>query len=276
MQNAVVVFTKVPKAGETKTRLTIDRGGIFTPEEAKEFYEACLLDVIDSCIASRCCDVYICQNEGGDSEYLQKIISTLAEPNEIKAIFKDQGGTFDQGMRYAADYILRNGQLDRLADSVFIVGGDSPCLQASNIREAVKKLEELAASEKGLACAKTISDSAPRIGAGIVESIDQEGGFNLIGYTCATPFDFNGVFYNQDGITALDMIVVKAAEHQIPISLIEMIPDIDLPGDLASLIPVLNTLRIVEKFDSNYILPKRTDKILLDFGITTIAPVPGK
>jgi len=73
MRNAVVIFTKVPKAGETKTRLTIDRGGIFTPEEAKQFYEASLLDVVDQCIASACCDVYICYNHSGDRCYLEQI-----------------------------------------------------------------------------------------------------------------------------------------------------------------------------------------------------------
>lgn len=276
MRNAIVVFSKVPKAGETKTRLTVDRGGIFTPEEAKDFYEASLLDVIDSCIASNCCDVYICYNRDGDGAFLKQLVSTVTGADRIKEIFPDQGGTFDSGMQYAADYILNDSKAGRLGDSVLIVGGDNPCLQPSVIQEAVNKLEKLASSERGLACAREHYHAEGAIGAGMIESIDQEGGFNLIGYTYTTPFDFSEVFYNQDGVTALDMIAFKVAEQKIPINLVEMIPDVDLPVDLASLIPMLNTLQLVQQYDSNVVLPKRTFQFLADLGIQTIAPVPQK
>lgn len=44
MKKAILVFTKVPKVGDCKTRLTEARGGILTPEEAATLYETCLLD----------------------------------------------------------------------------------------------------------------------------------------------------------------------------------------------------------------------------------------
>jgi glycosyltransferase A (GT-A) superfamily protein (DUF2064 family) len=274
LKNAVVVFTKVPKVGEVKTRLTEEKGGILTPEEAKEFYQASLLDILDSCIEADCCDIYICQNKGGDMDYLKKIVATLSKPEAIKEIFVDEGKTFDQGMQYAADYILKNGSMDRLADSVIILGGDIPIFQPATLREAVKKIEMLAFSAEGLECARRANGLESQIGAGLVESIDQEGGFNLIGYTYATPFDFDGVFYNRYGFTALDMIVQKVTEKNIPVSIVEMIPDVDLPGDLASLIPAMNTLRLAAKYDSSIKLPRRTDEFLLDLGIITSAPVP--
>lgn len=273
MRTAVVIFTKVPKAGETKTRLTIDKGGIFTPDEAAAFYRASLSDVMDSCIAAACCDLYICQNQRGDQEDLVSLIQETSDPQAIREIFKDQGGTFDQGMQYAIDYILRGGGSDRLADSVIIVGGDNPAIQPATLKEAVRKLEALASGKKAMECAVkyNISDVRPEVGAAIIESIDQEGGFNLIGYTYSTPFSFDGVFYNRDGITALDMIALKAAERNIPISIVEIITDVDLPTDLASFIPVLNTLRLAKQYDETIVLPKRTMRFLTDLGLKTTA-----
>jgi len=273
MKNAIVIFTKVPKTGDNKTRLTVERGGILTLEEAKEFYEASLLDVIDSCITADCCDIYICQNLAGDKNYLNQLIESTFGHGAIKEIFKDEGHSFDQGMQYAVDYIFKDGSDQRLADSVFILGGDTPTLQASTIQEAIKKLELIASSPEAFTCAKQTQIDNPIIGAGIIESVDQEGGFNLIGYTYSTPFSFNGAFYNPDGITALDMIAYKAAEKNIPINLVEMIPDIDLPADLASLLPVLSTLKLVRQYDSNIVLPKRTIRYLEELGLQASAPI---
>lgn len=274
MRNAIVVFTKVPKAGETKTRLTIDRGGIFTPEEAKEFYEACLLDVIDNCVASRCCEVYICYNQGGDGNYLKLLLETITEPESIKGIFSDEGGSFDHAMQYAADYIMKEGAPERLADSILIVGGDMPCLQPATIQAAVEKLEIIASSQKALDCAKSRAGCKSNIGAAIIESADQAGGFNIIGYTCTTPFNFDGVFYNQEGITVLDMVMRKALESNIPLSLVEVVLDIDTPEDLGGLIPVMHTLQLAQQYDATVVSPKRTINFLRKMGIESTAPVP--
>lgn len=271
MKNAIVVFTKVPQAGETKTRLTEKNGGIFTPEEAKQFYEACLLDVIDSCIASACGDVYICYNRAGDGNYLRKILQENFAEQAIKEVFADEGKTFDCGMQYAFDYVLKGGGEERLADSAVIVGGDSPCLQPTTMQDAFRKLEALARSPKALDRTKQSGKSNSEIGAAIVISIDQEGGFNLIGYTHTTPFTFDGVFYNQEGITALDLVAYKAGKHSLPLTLVEMVPDVDLPVDLGSLIPVLNTLKIAQQYDSAIVAPRRTIQILEYIGVQTTA-----
>ncbi|WP_303720131.1 hypothetical protein [Malonomonas rubra] len=47
MKNALIFFTKVPTPGLTKTRLTTEHGGIFTPEEAAELYRAVMLDTAE-------------------------------------------------------------------------------------------------------------------------------------------------------------------------------------------------------------------------------------
>lgn len=268
MRKVILVFTKVPRSGDIKTRLTTEKGGILTPEEAKDFYEAILLDVIDACIASKSGDVWICHNQNGDRAYLDNLLSRLTEPDAIKGVFSDQGGSFDQCMQFAADFILKESSEDRLADAMLFVGGDIPALQPAYIQDAFKKLAKLAASPEGIKAARKTSTS-PAIGAAIVEGSCQEGGFSVVGFTCTTPFDFYGVFYNQEGITALDMLVQKANDQQIPFAVIQNVPDVDLPVDLASAIPELGALKLAARYDDSVSPAKRTLSILEEMGIVS-------
>jgi len=274
MRNAIVVFSKVPKLGKTKTRLTTEKGGIMTPEEAMAFYEGCVLDVINVCTAANSGDVWICYNQDGDQAYLENFLTRTAERAQICGIFADKGGSFDDCIQYAADYILKNGASDRIADSVMIVGGDIPSLQPEMLQGAYEKMAKLAVSEAGLAVATKTAQSNVPIGAAIVEGACQEGGFSIIGFTCETPFDFHKVFYNMDGITALDMLVAKAKDKNIPLATVAMAPDVDIPLDLASMIPMLRALQLSACYDGSVMVPVNTIEIMEKIGLesTTMPP----
>ena len=273
MRTTIVVFTKVPKSGETKTRLTTDRGGILTPEEAVALYEGCLLDVINVCIAAKSGEVRICYNKGGDAAYLETLLAKVSDRSQIKEVYADKGGNFDDCMQYAADYILKDGAQDRRADSLLIVGGDIPTLQPYIIQDAVGKLGRLSSSKAGLAAKKENAADQP-LGAAVVEGACQEGGFSIVGYTYTTPFDFKGVFYNQDGITALDMLVAKATDKKLPLGVVEAVPDVDIPVDLASMIPVVKALKLAAANDENILVPAHTIKILEEIGLESTAQPP--
>jgi len=269
MRTAIVVFTKVPKAGETKTRLTTNRGGVLTLEEAQSFYEACLLDVINCCTAALCGDVWICYNHDGDKAYLLSLLKGINQSDRIKGIYADQGGTFDQCMQYAADYVLgKNGQ-ERLSEAVVIVGGDLPGLQPSILKEAVSKLESLAMTKSD-----AVKNAEENVGAAVVEGACQEGGFSIIGYTYNTPFEFDQVFYNLSGITALDMVVDKVQTRGIPFGFVEMVPDVDIPVDLASMIPVVKGIELAAAYDKAVLPPANTLRMLEDLGLAACAPPP--
>lgn len=274
MRNTIIVFTKVPKSGETKTRLMTDRGGILTPDEAMALYEGCLLDVINVCIAAKSGDVRICYNNNGDRDYLEKLLEKVSDRSQIKELYADKGGNFDDCMQYAADYILKDGGQDRLADSLLIVGGDIPTLQPYILQDAVKKMEKLACSRAGQAAAIKVVTAERHFGAAVVEGACQEGGFSIVGYTCTTPFVFEGVFYNQDGITALDMLLLKAVEKNIPVAVVEAVPDVDIPVDLASMIPVVKALRMASCHDESILTPVNTLKILEEIGLESTATPP--
>ncbi|MBU2702342.1 glycosyltransferase A (GT-A) superfamily protein (DUF2064 family) [Sporomusaceae bacterium BoRhaA] len=267
MRNAIVVFSKVPKLGKTKTRLTTEKGGIMTPEEAMAFYEGCVLDVINVCIAAKCGDVWICYNHDGDHAYLENLLLRTADQSQIRGIFADKGGSFDDCMQYAADHILKNGSPDRLADSVMIVGGDIPSLQPELLQDAYGKMAKLAVSKSGLAVANKTTMSDFPVGAAMVEGACQEGGFSIIGFTCETSFDFHKVFYNMDGITALDMLVAKAKEEKIPLATVAMAPDVDIPIDLASMIPVLRALQLSACYDDSVMVPVNTIEVMEKIGL---------
>jgi glycosyltransferase A (GT-A) superfamily protein (DUF2064 family) len=269
MQNTVIIFTKVPKAGETKTRLTTKRDGILTPEEAKDLYEGCVLDVINACILAGSGDVRICYNQGGDIEYLEMLLARVSDRKQIKEVFHDEGGTFDECMQYAADYIFKNGGGKRLADSLLIIGGDLPTLQPAIVRDALAKMTRLAATGAAKAAAKAKSEA---IGAALVEGACQEGGFSIIGYTYNTPFEFDRVFYNKDGITALDMALAKAREREIPFAYVEAVPDVDIPVDLAGMIPVVRSIQLAACYDNEIMLPVNTLKVLEEIGLEATAP----
>ncbi len=274
MRNTIIVFTKVPKSGETKTRLMTEREGILTPDEAMALYEGCLLDVINVCIASKSGDVRICYNNKGDVDYLEKLLEKVSDRSQIKELYADKGGNFDDCMQYAADHILKEGGPDRLADSLLIVGGDIPTLQPYILQDAVKKMKKLACSKAGLAAAIKLGTENRHLGAALVEGACQEGGFSIIGYTCATPFAFKGVFYNQDGITALDMLLLKAVENSIPLAVVEAVPDVDIPVDLASMIPVVKALRLASYHDESILTPVNTLGILEEIGLESTATPP--
>lgn len=254
MRNAVVIFTKVPCVGTAKTRLTTERGGILSPEEAKEFYQACLLDVLESCLKADCCDLYICYDAAGDGAYLEQLVETVAPAGRIKELFSDRGETFDKGMQYAVDRILKNGSPERLADAVVIIGGDMPTMQPQTLRTAFQRLEQLSLH-----------------GAALVISADQECGFNIIGYTHGTPFRFDEVFYNRLGVTALDMIAIRAVEQDIPVALLETVPDVDLVPDFAHLLTLLKTMQLAHRHDSSIQLPHRTITTLAELGYEAAA-----
>ena len=274
MRNAIVVFSKVPKLGKTKTRLTTEKGGIMTDEEALAFYEGCVLDVINVCTAAKSGDVWICYNQDGDSEYLESFLTRTADRAQICGTFADKGGSFDDCIQYAADYILKNGAADRIADSVMIVGGDIPSLQPEMLQGAYAKMAKLARSEAGLAVATKTAQSNVPIGAAIVEGACQEGGFSIIGFTCETPFDFHKVFYNMDGITALDMLVAKAKDKNIPLATVAMAPDVDIPIDLASMIPVLKALQLSANYDDSVMVPINTIEIMEKIGLESCTTPP--
>lgn len=259
MAHALVVFTKVPAEG-VKTRLTVEEGGILEKEEAVNLYRSCLKDVLLACEKGitqwnkereNKIDLLLCYRHEDD---LAVLLSFLDEVNlEVDvSVFADKGQSFDQRMQSASDEAFKRGY-----DSCLISGGDLPTFSPDFVKESFSVLEKLN-SEKGA----------------LVTAACQEGGFSLVGFTQNTPFNFEGVFYNREGITAMDMLVDKVEEKTIPLGVLPLLMDIDLPVDLASLIPLVRALYLAHQSDQSVWFPRHFLFFLEEVGLSSMAYPP--
>ena len=77
-----------------------------------------------------------------------------------------------------------------------------------------------------------------------------------------------------DGITALDMLVAKAKDKNIPLATVAMAPDVDIPIDLASMIPVLKALQLSANYDDSVMVPINTIEIMEKIGLESCTTPP--
>ncbi len=235
-KHAFLLFTKAPKPGVTKTRLTTEKGGIFTPEEAADFYRASLLDVAELSFQALAQLNQIAQANpnGGDPDRYDFVVSCSPEADQkiLTNMFNengpwlqpilyinDHGKTFDEHFDDAFQQLFADGY-----HSVVSIGGDLPTMPINHIVQAFQWLEYFTSySPKG----------------GFVQAPCQECGVSLVGYTANTPMDSTGVFYNLDGVPALDAYINKAAERGVPVASLMPVADVDNPRDLAHTISLL-------------------------------------
>lgn len=253
MYSAVVVFSKVPETGVSKTRLMEENGGILTPEEARDFYAACVMDVMESCLQAKNYlrepfDLLVCYNQDGSLEEFQNMVEAELPHYPAPQFFADKGGTFDDKMQYALDYCLNKGY-----ERVVIVGGDLPTLQPQIVADSIRLLDQIRSSNGALVTAPC-----------------QEGGFSLVGVVRGTPFSFDQVFYNAQGITASDMLLNKAKEENIPLGILEQVPDVDIPVDIGGQLSVWLTLQYASQYQQVH-APRRVLNVVDKIGLSSYA-----
>lgn len=253
-KHAFLLFTKAPASGKTKTRLTKERGGIFTPEEAMNFYQACLLDVTE--IGFRALEELNnpVQSENGDQPDQYDFFISFSPASEQAALeqffneagpwpapihyFNDRGENFDQHFDDAFKQLFARGY-----QSVVSVGGDLPTMPVSHIVQAFQWLAYFdALSDKG----------------GFVQAPCQACGVSLVGYTAQTAMDSQGVFYNHQGVPALDAYTIKASQQSIPIALLMPVADVDNGEDLAHTISLIRAIKYASYFQPELFVPHRT------------------
>lgn len=266
-RNALVLFTKAPTPGLTKTRLTEARGGILTPEEAAALYQASLLDVAD--IALRALEdcrreheqanghhpctwdfVLSCPSED-DRSRLQRFLAETGLTSTSLHFLVDRGSTFDEHFNDAFRQLFAQGY-----HSVVMIGGDLPVLRPYHIQSAFQWLTYLEGANQGA----------------LVLAPCQDCGVSLVGVTANTPIDFTGVFYSQQGVSALDKIVDLCAAAGIPLAMLDQISDIDTAGDLAHAITLLHCLDYATHSQPNMILPRRMMAWIQRTGIVVSTP----
>ncbi len=257
-KHALLLFSKPPIPGTVKTRLTVDRGGIFTEEEAAEFFKRSIFDVTEMCFKAmwemeaeaeaakqedpdapdHIYDFIISTTPAENLDLMKKTYEDAGEwPRPIKYIV-DKGENFDEHFDDAFEQIFAMGY-----DDILAVGGDQPTMPLSHLTRAFRWLDYLD---------KTYDNG------GIVQCPCQECGVSLIGWTSKTPMDHKQVYYNLSGRPALDAYVDKCREANVHMVSLDPVADVDDAQDLAHTTSVLRSLALSAECQPEIFVAHRT------------------
>ncbi len=269
---ALLLFSKPPIPGMVKTRLTIEHGGLFTPEMAAEFFRRSMFDITDLSMQAlvnleyyneqerldnpntpeRTYDFFVSTCPEKNVELMREAFESLGKwPREFHYIV-DSGKTFDDHFDSAFQQIFDMGY-----DAVLSVGGDIPTLPLEHITNAFQWLHYF----------EDTTDSN-----GAVLAPCQECGVSLIGWNKNTPLDHQGVYYAASGRPALDAYREKAAENDTPVAYLSTIADVDDMQDLAHATTLMRMIRYSKKFQPDLFVPTRTIDWLDEIGISVSTP----
>ena len=255
-KHALVLFTKYPEAGHTKTRLMEENGGTLTAEEAAALYKAMVLDTASVALHalnnglhddSRKDEFRFCISSPAD--HLPKVqeMFQAAFPLDVIEYVEDKGRSFDEHF----DSCYRQ-LFDRGYHAVVCIGGDLPGITPNLISRAFQSLF-------------CLGDHSGRGAMALAPC--QASGVSLVGITSETPINFEGVFYNSQGVTALDAFIELASQKNIPVVLFEALFDVDYGEDLGHMISVINAMAYASQFDEGILIPRRTLEFVCSTGL---------
>ncbi|MTK12843.1 MAG: glycosyltransferase [Clostridiaceae bacterium] len=125
--NALILMTRIPIPGKTKTRLM----GLLTGEECARIHYSFLQDLFSVCdLLKDELDIYITYTPEGNLSIIKNII-----PEYIEA-FPQQGEDLGERMGYAINKLLKK------YNKVVLIGTDIPELQPHHIKEAFDVLDD--------------------------------------------------------------------------------------------------------------------------------------
>jgi glycosyltransferase A (GT-A) superfamily protein (DUF2064 family) len=271
-KEALLVFSKPPIPGLVKTRLTRDYGGIFTYEQAADFFTRSLYDVSEMCMQA----LYQLQTENDAAvaadpeadaiQYDFWISTTPADsvqkmrdlydaigpwPMEIHYL-EDEGKTFDDHFDDAFSKLFAMGY-----ESVVSVGADIPTMPKSHITQAFQWL-----------------DYFQKLGKpGFVEAPCQECGTSLVGFSSETPIDNQGIYYNMEGRAALDGYVQKLQDAgDVPSAYFAPVADVDEVTDLAHAVSCMRAIKEAARYQTDLFVPQRVLDWVDFMGIRVTTP----
>lgn len=260
MKHALVLFTKYPEPGLTKTRLMEENGGSLTAEEAAALYKAMVLDTASVALHALNNGLH---DERPEDDFRFCISSPADHMPRVREMFRaelpfdgieyieDKGKSFDEHF----DSCYRQ-LFDRGYHAVVCIGGDLPGITPDLVSRAFRSLLRL-------------GDLSGR--GAMVLAPCQAGGVSLVGITRETPVTFEGVFYNSQGVTALDALIDLASRKDIPVALFEALFDVDYIEDLGHMISVMNAMSYASRFDKGIVVPERTLDLISSIGLAAVS-----
>ncbi len=205
MDAALVVFAKVPRPGEVKTRLT----PVLTPTEAARLYDAFLRDAL-KLYGEMAAEVHLHLAPPLPDEPL------TALPDSV-SLFEQDGEGLGARMKRAF-----RDTLDRGFDRVSLVGTDHPTLPLSFIRQSFAALD------------------TPR---SVCIGPSDDGGFYLLGMNDFYPQLFDGMRYSHDAVFSNTLARVETTDARLTV--LPRWYDVDTPAALERMVQDLEDEDIV-------------------------------
>ena len=269
---AILIFSKPPIPGLVKTRLTRERGGAFTPEQAAQFFKRSLWDVTELAMwcmddldalnrqeleanpgaPKRSYDLFISTTPAKNVELMRETIEQVPGwPREIHYM-SDRGATFDDHFDMAFQEIFDQGY-----EAIVSIGADIPTLPRAHVTQAFQWLQYYSevVGTPGFVCAPC-----------------QECGTSLVGFSFDTPIDHQGIYYNMDGRPALDGYYEKLQAKDIPSAYLAPVADVDEIEDLAHCLSCARALRESAKFQTGIYVPRRILDWADAIGLRPVSP----
>lgn len=253
-KHALLIFSKPPIPGMVKTRLV--KSGPLSYEQAAEFFKRSLYDVSELCMRALLelqaqadaahaedpetpqvrYDFFVSTTPAENVEAMRATFDEIGPwPLEVNYL-TDAGATFDEHFDDAFSQLFAQGY-----DHVVSVGGDIPTMPYNHIIQAFGWLDYYEAL------------GTP----GFVQAPCQECGTSLVGFSRNTPINHQSVYYNTNGVAALDAYVAKLVEQDIPSAYLSPVADVDEMSDLAHAISCIRAIEAAAKTQPGLYVPQR-------------------
>jgi glycosyltransferase A (GT-A) superfamily protein (DUF2064 family) len=308
-RNALLLFCKPPVPGQVKTRLTRERGGNLTSEQAAEFFRRSLLDITD--LALLCLEELTVVAAGRQSYDL--VISTTAEQSIhlLEQMFAEDAQTLIEDPQLPAGAT----ESPPVSAKEQPASTEKPPVSAEDPQVPVEKppaskhlrfIVDKGASfddhfddafaqlfARGYGTVVAIGGDMPTLprahiidafcwlnqlaagngeGQAFVMAPCQQSGVSLVGQTAQTPINSQGVYYNLSGLPALDAYAQKLEEGNIPCAYLAPVSDVDEDHDLAHCISCLNAIAAAYVWQTGLFLPSRVLEWVDNLGLKANAP----
>jgi glycosyltransferase A (GT-A) superfamily protein (DUF2064 family) len=238
-KNVVIIFSKVPVAGTVKTRLIQDSS--LDAEDAALLAEAMLKDTIALAAESNASEIVIGFTPAYERKSMEWIVKEVVEERYLErpiTVLTQRGTNFDERFGSVVSAAFAMG-----SENLVILGEDPPYLPPDIINRAFSFLME------------DMSNNSVVLGpAG-------EGGIYLVGIT----WHFDPEYFSKNqlfsGGVEIPQFIKLCKNEGMVLELLPAFTDIDIEGDLVSLLLYIDAMKIAKKFEGFYFPSYTADAI---------------
>lgn len=219
-RKAIIIFTRIPLPGQTKTRLQRE----LTPEQSAAAQTGFLKDVYHTCCLLPH-DLFVFYTPGKESA--EKALKKILSGEKQKQFYRQQGEGLGDKMFQAISFLL-----GKHYGACVLIGSDIPQMKAFHIEEAFRLLES--------------ND--------VVFGPSLDGGYYLVGMKKPHRIVFEE--FEEGGGTVLEKAIRLSARANLSCGIGPPCPDIDEPEELKRLVHQIATGEEKGCFHTRHFLQK--------------------